>query len=208
MAWRILIVLLAAALPGAIAGSPRTEAALAQSAAGRAPHARSQEGGLRLLEPVHGPSPPPPVSSAAWHDDRWINTGRNISNGFGDADQPQVVVTQDGAWQCVLAVNSAHEGQGDQQVVSLRSTDQGATWEPPVLVEPVVNDSCGWINNLVVPATGRIYAFYTFNKDNVTTDPRTGKPLAKQQPPQLRGVPNQRRRRAHLQRRPLDHTRA
>jgi hypothetical protein len=28
-----------------------------------------------------------------------------------------------------------------------------------------------------VPATGRIYAFYTYNCDNVTTSPTTGRPL-------------------------------
>ena len=82
-------------------------------------------------------------------------------------DQPQVVVRSDGGWSCVLTLNSQHEGQNSQRVVSTVSTDEGLTWSPLVDVEPhtappgKVPLSTGWINNLLVPATGRIYAFYT-----------------------------------------------
>jgi hypothetical protein len=37
--------------------------------------------------------------------------------------------------------------------------------------------STGWVNNLLVPSTGRIFAFYTFNCNNITTWPSTGSRL-------------------------------
>lgn len=40
-----------------------------------------------------------------------------------------------------------------------------------------MSQTTGWINNLLVPETGRIYAFYTFNCNNVTTAPATGERL-------------------------------
>lgn len=155
-------------------------------AVGREPQQLERQNGSSELPQYMARSAVRAIPPAALSDSRFINTGLNISSGFGYADQPQVVVRSDGAWQVVLTVNSAHEGQFGQQVVSAISMDEGRSWTTPVLVEPRTNLTSGWINNQLVPApaaasaagsSDRIFAFYTFNKGNVTTDPRTGRPL-------------------------------
>ena len=84
----------------------------------------------------------------------------------------------------MLTLNSAHEGQDSQRVFSTVSSDEGRTWTPLVDVEPHVAAggrtprSTGWINNLLLPASGDQLGFYTFNCDNVTTRPTTGSHLA------------------------------
>jgi hypothetical protein len=117
------------------------------------------------------------VASIALADPRDVLSGTLISS-FGDyQDQPQIVVTRNGTWSAVITVNSVHEGQGSQRVMSTYSHDAGATWSGLIDVEPyvappgLVPRSSGWINNLLVPATDRIYAFYTWNAENVTSDP-------------------------------------
>ena len=73
------------------------------------------------------------------------------SHRYKYQDQPQIVVNpRTGKWACVLTVNSAHEGQGAQRVVSSTSTDEGKTWTPAAVVEPSPL-STGWINNLQSP---------------------------------------------------------
>ena len=96
---------------------------------------------------------------------------RHIANGWeipneNYCDQPFVVKTQDGAWLCVMTTGSGHEGQGGQHVISVRSTDHGQTWEASVDVEPVDGPEASYAVALVVPS-GRIYAFYNHNTDNV-----------------------------------------
>jgi hypothetical protein len=92
-------------------------------------------------------------------------------------------VWMDGSWSCVFTLNSAHEGQDSQRVVSTVSTDEGQHWTPIVDVEPHVAPpgktpkSTGWINNLLQPSTGHQLAVYTYNCDNVTTSPITGNRL-------------------------------
>ena len=72
-----------------------------------------------------------------------------------------------GGWACVFTLNAIREGQGSQRVVSTVSTDEGRSWTPLVDVEPYVAPtgqtprSTGWVNPLLVPATGRIFAFCT-----------------------------------------------
>ena len=120
---------------------------------------------------------------------RTLQDWRNVCNGMlisdtgGYQDQPQVVVNPDGSWSCVFTLNSAHEGQDSQRVVSTVSTDEGQHWTPIVDVEPHVAPpgktpkSTGWINNLLQPSTGHQLAVYTYNCDNVTTSPITGNRL-------------------------------
>jgi hypothetical protein len=98
-------------------------------------------------------------------DPRHISNGWNIpSEGY--ADQPYIVKTDDGAWLCVMTTGVGHEGQGGQHVVSMRSTDQGRTWEKPVDIEPADGPEASYAVLLKVPY-GRIYAFYNHNTDNV-----------------------------------------
>lgn len=105
------------------------------------------------------------IAAASGDDWRCIDNGREIpSQGY--ADQPYVVVLQDGTWVCVLTTGPGQEGDLRQHIVSTRSTDQGATWSPLVDIEPSGPPEASWVMPLLVPS-GRIYAFYVYNSDNV-----------------------------------------
>ena len=96
---------------------------------------------------------------------------RHITNGLEIptehySDQPYIVKTDDDAWLCVLTTGAGHEGQAGQHVVTLRSADQGRTWDPPVDVEPADGPEASYAVLLKVPG-GRIYCFYNHNTDNV-----------------------------------------
>jgi hypothetical protein len=104
---------------------------------------------------------------------------RNISNGQhipGEAyvDQPYVVVVSNGTWVCTLTTGKGLEGQQGQHVVSTASKDQGKTWSDLVDIEPDTGPEASWVTPLVTPY-GRVYAFYTFNGDNVVTLPNSDK---------------------------------
>ena len=98
-------------------------------------------------------------------DPRHIATGWVIpSNHY--ADQPYIVKTDDGAWLCAITTGSGVEGAPGQHVVSMRSTNQGKTWDPPVDVEPAVGPEASYAVLLKVPY-GRVYCFYNHNTDRV-----------------------------------------
>ena len=98
-------------------------------------------------------------------DGRHISNGREIPSEFY-ADQPYIIHTDDDAWLCVMTTGSGREGQSGQHVVSMRSTDQGRSWEAPVKIEPDDGPEASWAVALKVPG-GRIYAFYVHNTDNL-----------------------------------------
>lgn len=100
---------------------------------------------------------------------------RNIARGavIPDehyCDQPYIGVMRDGSWVCVLTTGRGAEGDAGQHVVSTVSKDQGHTWSPLVDIEPASGPEASWATCLVTPFD-RIYAFYTYNGDNVTTLP-------------------------------------
>jgi len=98
-------------------------------------------------------------------DFRHIETGHEIpSEGY--CDQPYVVVNGDGSWTCVMTTGCGHEGQSGQHVVATISQDQGKTWSDLYDIEPANGPEASWVMPLRVPGTGRIYAFYTYNKSN------------------------------------------
>ena len=105
------------------------------------------------------------VSAVCAQDRRDIRTGWEIPSETY-ADQPYVVKTGDGAWLCVLTTGSGHEGAKGQHVVSLRSTDQGRTWSKPVDVEPADGPEASYAV-LLKAGSGRVYAFYNHNTDNL-----------------------------------------
>jgi len=102
-------------------------------------------------------------------DPRHIEAGRRIPDE-GYCDQPYVAITKDGNWLCVLTTGKGHEGQRGQHVVATISKDQGKTWGPLIDVEPANGPEASWVVPLVVPS-GRVYAFYTYNGDNIDTLP-------------------------------------
>lgn len=105
------------------------------------------------------------MESADIPDARHLRNGRIIP-GAGYADQPYVVRTDDGAWLCVMTTGHGVEGARGQHVISLRSMDQGRSWEPSVPLEPADGLEASYAVLLKVPG-GRVYAFYNHNTDNV-----------------------------------------
>jgi hypothetical protein len=98
---------------------------------------------------------------------------RDIRNGLeipdeNYCDQPYIVITKDGNWLCVLTTGKGHEGSRSQHVVATISEDHGQTWSPLIDIEPAAGPEASWVVPLVTP-TGRVYAFYTYNKDQVHT---------------------------------------
>lgn len=105
---------------------------------------------------VDGPGPADP---------RNIATGRTIP-GEGYADQPYIVKTADGAWLCAITTASGREGASGQHVVSMRSADQGKTWEKIVPIESDQGPEASYVVLLKTPY-GRVYAFYNYNTENL-----------------------------------------
>lgn len=104
---------------------------------------------------------------------------RNLANGMqipseGYVDQPYVVVTSNGTWVCTLTTGKGVEGQPGQHVMATVSKDQGQTWSELIDIEPESGPEASWVTPLITPY-GRIYAFYTFNGDNVVTLPNSDK---------------------------------
>jgi hypothetical protein len=105
---------------------------------------------------------------------------RDITNGNvipdeGYADQPYVVHTADGNWLCTLTTGKGVEGEGGQHVISTISKDRGKTWSTPVDIEPANGPEASWAVPLVTPS-GRVYVFYTYNRDNVRVVPGVAQP--------------------------------
>jgi len=106
-------------------------------------------------------------------DPRNLSNGRHIP-GQSYVDQPYVVATSNGTWVCTMTTGKGLEGQQGQHVVATVSKDQGQTWSELVDIEPETGPEASWVTPLITPS-GRIYAFYTFNGDNVVTLPNSDK---------------------------------
>jgi hypothetical protein len=96
---------------------------------------------------------------------------REISQGLtipseNYTDQPYIVTCADGSWLCVVTTSLSNEGATSEHVVSSRSEDQGRSWEPVVPLEPQGPPESAYATAVKVPS-GRIYAFYDHNTDNV-----------------------------------------
>jgi len=104
---------------------------------------------------------------------------RNIENGIsiyehGYCDQPYVVIGKEGTWICTFTTSSKHEGSASQYIVAVTSENKGKTWSKPVEIEPPTGLEASWVMPLMTDS-GRIYAFYDYNGDNVHT--LDGKPI-------------------------------
>jgi hypothetical protein len=105
---------------------------------------------------------------------------RNIENGSvildsGYSDQPYVAITKDGNWLCVLTTGGGLEGDSGQHVVAVISRDKGKTWSTPVDIEPSTGPEASWVMPYVTPS-GRVYAFYNYNADNLRSVPNCDSP--------------------------------
>lgn len=99
---------------------------------------------------------PPPIA---------IDSGWEIpSEGY--ADQPYVVKLDDGTWLCLLTTGSGEEGHRGQHIVSCRSSDRGRSWSALVDIEPADGPEASWVMPYLC-TSGRVYAFYTYNADDM-----------------------------------------
>ncbi len=117
----------------------------------------------------------PAAVPVAGRDPRNYRHGLRIPS-INYCDQPYIVITKDGNWLCTLTTGAGHEGVVGQHVVSTISTDRGRTWSPLVEIEPPDGPEASWVVPLVTPY-GRVYAFYTYNGDDVRTLPGETKPI-------------------------------
>ena len=99
--------------------------------------------------------------------DDWRNVERgNRIPTIHYCDQPYLVKTDDGAWLCCVTTGPGNEGEEGQHVITLRSRNQGKSWQDVVKVEP----DCPYENSYAVllkAPSGRIFIFYNHNTDNV-----------------------------------------
>src|SRR5690606_14732503 len=79
------------------------------------------------------------------------------------ADQPRIIVCNDGSWLAILTTSSGTEHAHMNHVISTKSYDQGKTWTEPQNVEAPGVPQSSWAVPLKVP-NGRIYVLYNFNK--------------------------------------------
>jgi hypothetical protein len=94
-----------------------------------------------------------------------ITSGYEIpSEGY--CDQPYVIKLKDSTWLCTMTTGKGKEGQKGQHIVSTRSSDHGKTWEPLIDIEPADGPEASWVMPYLTPY-GRVYAFYTYNADNL-----------------------------------------
>src|SRR5262245_29575123 len=105
---------------------------------------------------------------------------RNIKNGWvipdeGYSDQPYIVTTNDGKWLCLMTTGKGVEGEGGQHVVATSSSDFGRNWSELIDIEPATGPEASWVMPLKVPS-GRVYAFYTYNKNNIREVPNVASP--------------------------------
>ena len=102
-------------------------------------------------------------------DPRNIKTGLVIPDE-GYSDQPYVVITNDGAWLCVMTTGKGIEGEGGQHIVAVISRDKGRTWSAPIDIEPATGPEASWVVPFKTPG-GRVYVFYTYNKAQLRAVP-------------------------------------
>jgi len=127
---------------------------------------------LRAL-PSFADRPPSAVSAS---DPRNIRNGSIIlDNGY--ADQPYVAITKDGNWLCVVTTGQGVEGEFGQHVAALISQDKGKTWSAPIDIEPATGPEASWVMPYVT-SSGRVYAFYDYNADNLRSVPNCNAPLS------------------------------
>lgn len=97
---------------------------------------------------------------------------RNLENAIaeipseGYCDQPYAVINRQGEWVVVMTTGAGREGQPGQHVVATISKDHGKTWSRRIDIEPASGPEASWVTPFLAP-NGRIYAFYTYNADNM-----------------------------------------
>ena len=132
-------------------------------------------GNLRVwIYKQQGVPSPPPSPVAPVFDSRWIPNGNVLRSG-GYSCQPYCSVLPHGVWSCVMTYIHAPqwiEGQPGEHLVSMRSKDQGKTWDEFVPIEPYSNVTTGQVSaygSIAARQDGsRIFAIWIQNVNNVS----------------------------------------
>lgn len=100
---------------------------------------------------------------------------RDIRNAVSEipdenyCDQPYLLKTNSGAWLCVMTTGPGEESNKGQHIVVTSSVDNGKTWSTLRDIEPSDGDFLSsWAVPYITPG-GRVYVFYNYNGDEVTT---------------------------------------
>jgi hypothetical protein len=112
-----------------------------------------------------------PTLAFAQTDPRNLTTGTVIPDE-GYSDQPYVTIMPNGHWVACTTTGKGVEGDGGQHVIVNISTDQGRSWSAPIDVEPATGPEASWAVPILTNY-GRLYVFYTYNRDNIRRIPRT-----------------------------------
>ena len=125
---------------------------------------------------AHVPAPPPP-SQDPKDDSRWIPNGAVLRSG-GYSCQPYCSVLPDGVWSCVMTYIHAPvwiEGQPGEHMVSMRTKDQGKTWDDFVTIEPYSNVTTGQVSaygSIAARKDGsRVFSLWIQNVHNISNLP-------------------------------------
>ncbi len=110
------------------------------------------------------------VKSLQNDDWRLLENGNLVIAAKGYADQPYFLHADDGALVMVCTTGPLEEGEFGQHIISLRSEDNGLTWNDPVKIEPPDGPEASWAVLHKTPS-GRLYTFYTYNADNIRKVP-------------------------------------
>lgn len=101
-----------------------------------------------------------------------IQNGTLLPNASGYADQPKIVVADDGTWVYAITTASGKEGAKDTFVGISLSKDEGKTWSDLYRLEESVKESS--YASLFKAPSGRIFCFYNYNIEGFkTSDPIT-----------------------------------
>ena len=128
------------------------------------------------VPPAPPPPPPPPPD---FLESRDILAGTLVlSDNYLDQCYCVVnVAVSPVTWTCVITADGFHEGGSGEHIEALVSTDRGKHWTRHKTVEPenMVPDSLPNAYAVIALApragpngTGRVYAIYNLNRDNVT----------------------------------------
>ena len=125
----------------------------------------------------------PPVersAAAQEHKNEGVSDPRNIKNGWvipdeGYSDQPYIVITERWKWLCLMTYGPRRGRRGWATCRCYHQRRYGRHWSEFIDIEPATGPEASWVMPLKVPS-GRVYAFYTYNKDNIREVPNVASP--------------------------------
>ncbi len=101
-----------------------------------------------------------------------IKHGNVVWEG-GYSDMPYMVMLPSGKIGMSLTISDGKEGNDDQHIIWLVSSDRGSSWSKPVKIELPNGPEASWA--MPFAENGRIFLFYTYNTRNIRRWPFSDK---------------------------------